>query len=721
MWAELFILESNQFSVRSFLFISLLLLFIQLMAAAQPGNSFAHVTDKKTDSLLQKLKKSGEDTNKVNTLEELHYAYNTTKNYNEAAKYNNEAWSLAKKLGYIKGEARCMVNKAYECQREKKWAEIIIYSLPAAEKLKPVNDTHTKARCASVSGYSYYYRTMYRDAIKYFLEANVYWRELKNDKAILPLDLKLSECLDYLGNYTLAFEKGYEALELSIKTGDKSSEAISYQHISGSYEILKKYKESKEYLEKALKINKATGDKFRFAQNINGLAELSIAENNFSDAEKYISTALKIYEAPGSPDFGKQWCYSLFGSVNENRGDSAFLKNNKKYAILFYQEALKYFSIALKLCEEINSRVFISEKYIYLGRIYRKLHNNRLSRAYFLKAIPLTKELSLKEFTVEGYKELSGLDSIEGNFKNAFENSKQYKIYNDSLVMEREKGRTETFIIQAEINKKEEEIKLLAAKNKLETAEWGKQNQQKKFAYTGIALVLALSGYAFYRYRRQKKTELEQSRLKDRLQISQGLHDDIGSTLCSISVYSQVAQKLSDKNDKEELSEMLGKISTTSNEMVSEMNDIVWAINPRNDSIEKIIHRMESFARPLAAARNIRFDLQYDKSILSFHLDMDKRKNIYLVFKEAINNAIKYSGASELSALIQSDNNLLKLIVKDNGVGFNTVKQMTEHSTSLSGDGLRNMHTRAAELNGNLIIQSQPGNGTTITLHIPHD
>ncbi len=719
MWPRLFILESNQFSVRSILFILLALLFIKLLVAAQPGPTFASSADKKTDNLLKELKKAGEDTNKVNTLEKL-YAYTTNKNFSEATKYNNEAWLLAKKLGYIKGEARCMVNKADECQKERKWSEILTYSLPAAKMLKQTNDTFTKARCASASGYAYYYGSTYPEAIKYFSEANMYWKELKNYKAILSLNLRLSECFDYMGNYTLAFEKASETLELSIKTGDKSSEAISYQHISSKFVMLKDYKEAKEIVEKASKINMAIGDTFQFAQNQNALAEISIEENNFSEAEKYISAALKIYETPGAPYFGKQWCYTLFGNVNENRGDSALLKNNKKYAIHCYQNALKDFTTALKLCEGINNKVFIPEKYIYLGRIYRKINNNALSRTYLLKAIPLTKELSLKQLTTDGYRELSSLDSMEGNFKNAFENSKQYKIYSDSLVLETQKGRTESFIIQAEINKKEEEIKLLATENELKTAESEKQSQQKKFAYAAIAIVVVLSVYAFYRYRRQKKTELEKSRLKDRLHISQGLHDDIGSTLCSISVYSQVAQKLSDKNKKEDLSEMLGKISTTSNEMVSEMNDIVWAINPRNDSIEKIIQRMESFAKPLAANRNIHFELQYERSILSLQLDMDKRKNFYLIFKEAINNAIKYSGASKLNALIQSDNQMLKLTVKDNGVGFNADKEMTEYSTSLSGNGLRNMYDRAVELNGSLNIQSQPGNGTAIILHLPY-
>ena len=219
--------------MRSLLLTIPILLFIKILAAQQPENPFASPTDKKPESLLQDLKKAKEDTNKVNTLEELYHAYTTNENYSEAAKYNNEAWLLAKKLGYIKGEARCMVNKAYECQREKKWEEILTYSLPAAEMLKQHNDTRTKARCITITGYGYYYGSIYPEAIKSFLEAVMYWKELKNDKAIISLSLRLSECFDYMGNYTLAFEKASEALELSIKTGDKSSGSIKLSSYLG--------------------------------------------------------------------------------------------------------------------------------------------------------------------------------------------------------------------------------------------------------------------------------------------------------------------------------------------------------------------------------------------------------------------------------------------------------------------------------------------------------
>jgi len=146
------------------------------------------------------------------------------------------------------------------------------------------------------------------------------------------------------------------------------------------------------------------------------------------------------------------------------------------------------------------------------------------------------------------------------------------------------------------------------------------------------------------------------------------------------------------------------------------MNDIVWAINPRNDSMEKIVQRMESFAKPLLAACGIHFNPHYDEAIFSAFLDMEKRKNFYLIFKEAINNIVKYSKATEVQVEIKVRNRRLELLVKDNGIGFDTGKMMQDQRQSLSGNGLRNMKMRAAEMKAEIKLTSQPGQGTVVQL-----
>ncbi|MEO6001169.1 MAG: two-component regulator propeller domain-containing protein [Chitinophagaceae bacterium] len=233
--------------------------------------------------------------------------------------------------------------------------------------------------------------------------------------------------------------------------------------------------------------------------------------------------------------------------------------------------------------------------------------------------------------------------------------------------------------------------------------------------YLLCAMMVLLIIYTVYRYRINELVKRQAMRNK----IAKDLHDNVGSTLSSISIYSQVAQIQSQQHNENELTQILDKIGLTSNEMISEMNDIVWAINPRNDNMEKIIQRMESFARPLLAAKNIQFNFNFDPALLNFNLDMGKRKNFYLIFKEAINNTVKYSCCENLTVDILVKKHHIDLVVKDDGIGFIYQKLQHNLKNSLSGNGIRNMQLRAQEMKGKYTITSEPGKGTEVFLTFP--
>ncbi|RYY14608.1 MAG: histidine kinase [Chitinophagaceae bacterium] len=221
--------------------------------------------------------------------------------------------------------------------------------------------------------------------------------------------------------------------------------------------------------------------------------------------------------------------------------------------------------------------------------------------------------------------------------------------------------------------------------------------------------------YAIYRYRINEIIRRQDIRNK----IAQDLHDNVGSTLSSIGVYSQVAKIYNQQQKNEQLRDALDKISETSGNMISEMSDIVWTINPRNDSMPVMLQRMESFAKPLLAAREIRFHFDYDPGIESLSLGMTQRKNFYLIFKEAVNNAVKYAECLNLYVTIQTRNFRLEMIIRDDGKGFE-VHHLTEHNRlSLSGNGFKNMTVRAKEMKGSCEFLSEPGKGTTVTLQFP--
>lgn len=232
-----------------------------------------------------------------------------------------------------------------------------------------------------------------------------------------------------------------------------------------------------------------------------------------------------------------------------------------------------------------------------------------------------------------------------------------------------------------------------------------------------ILLVIAITGMtiAIYRYRLNELLKRQAIRNK----IAQDLHDNVGSTLSSISVYSQVAKIYNEQQKQDELKGAIDRISDTAGEMISEMNDIVWAINPRNDNMNTILQRMESFARPLLASGNISFHFSADEAVRHINLGMTPRKNFYLIFKESVTNAVKYADCRNLWVHIHIRHHHLELIVRDDGKGFELKKVQVHASRSLSGNGLRNMEMRAAEMKGSLDISSRPGQGTIIHLKFP--
>ena len=224
------------------------------------------------------------------------------------------------------------------------------------------------------------------------------------------------------------------------------------------------------------------------------------------------------------------------------------------------------------------------------------------------------------------------------------------------------------------------------------------------------------------KYQLIKKVESQEALLKERLRISRELHDDIGSTISSISIYSEVAKKRISR--KENTNEVLSKIGHASRELIDKMSDIVWSLNPTNEGFEQLQNRMITFATLILASRDILFDFTADEKLKGMQFTGEQRKNIFLIFKEALNNMVKYADCKSAWITLSVDNNILIMSIKDDGKGFH-VSQIAadtkfKNGESLGGNGLKNMHARADDVNAKLCINSKINEGTTIqlTLHL---
>jgi len=238
---------------------------------------------------------------------------------------------------------------------------------------------------------------------------------------------------------------------------------------------------------------------------------------------------------------------------------------------------------------------------------------------------------------------------------------------------------------------------------------FGEFTRNDRRYFTGIARDITerkRAEEALQHAREERMRELERVRKR----IASDLHDDIGSSLTQISLLSEVAQQRLG-NEGSALAEPLAMIANSSRELVDSMSDIVWAINPQKDHLRDLSQRMRALASDVFTASNIKFRFQAPEDEGELRIGANLRRELFLIFKESINNIAKHSGCANAEVEFRADERALFLLVSDDGRGFDT-------SGENEGHGLVSMRERSREMGGSLEMISQAGKGTTITLQV---
>jgi len=174
-------------------------------------------------------------------------------------------------------------------------------------------------------------------------------------------------------------------------------------------------------------------------------------------------------------------------------------------------------------------------------------------------------------------------------------------------------------------------------------------------------------------------------------------------------MYTHLIKSKVNKEPPSVIESMVNTIEQSASEMVSKLSDIVWVVNPRQDSIGKLIQRVEEFALDMAKARSMELKLYTEIADKNLKLDMRARKNIYLICKEAINNSVKYSQASKLDFSAVSIDHLVEVSIMDNGIGY-------DMANIKRGNGLNNIEIRAKEIGAEFYVGAEPGKGSRVEL-----
>ena len=495
--------------------------------------------------------------------------------------------------------------------------------------------------------------------------------KLNSDDGTFWSITRINQSLYVLGNYALELEYAFKALPIAKKINTPWTIGFSNGWLSDSYCNLGEYNTALKYWREVVKIaEQALPDELP--------AIYGISSHIFAGLHQYDSAliyAKKSYELMknDASKFRRSGIFTILGDAFAGKA--------------YYDSALFYYRMSLPFSDEIHMDVNKVDAYNGIANVYKKTNNFDSAIWYAKKALS---EKVITRYPLGFLKASNLLAAIYESEKNADSTLKYLHIainLKDSFF-----NREKTIAFQNTIFKEQEKQKEIdAARLKL-------QGEYRTYFLIVLLVILLIATLIVIRNKRRKQLQ------NMRNSIADDLHDDIGSTLSSINIMSELA-----KAKSPEALSLLASIGESTNTIQENMSDIVWAIKSENDRFENVLQRMNQFASEILDAKNIELDFKSDASLSASRLTMEQRKNFYLFFKEVINNAAKYSDAKKVSVCISQKDHYVEMNISDDGKGFDTTK-------IFNGNGMNTLKKRAAELNGDFKIASHINEGTAVQL-----
>jgi signal transduction histidine kinase len=229
------------------------------------------------------------------------------------------------------------------------------------------------------------------------------------------------------------------------------------------------------------------------------------------------------------------------------------------------------------------------------------------------------------------------------------------------------------------------------------------------FLAFSVGIIAIVRYVSFQRLQKQLRILQQQAALqKERARIAKDIHDDLGASLTQIAYLGELAHL--NRHEPEKVEERIGKMSTTARQAVKSLDEIVWAVNPRNDTLAHLIDYINQVAFGYLRLTGIRVRLDFPEQIPQRELSADLRHNIFLTVKEALHNVVKHANATEVRLNVRVTEQALEICVEDNGNGF------AREPDDAVADGLRNMRQRMSDIGGECRVESQSGRGTKVLL-----
>lgn len=525
----------------------------------------------------------------------------------------------------------------------------------------------------------------YADALDFNKRALELARRYKDRKTETSALNNIGVVYRRLDENSTALNYHMEALKLAEKLNDDYSASIALNSIGNIHIALGNNRDAIMYFEKCIPIAKKADNNLGIAMNLNNIGEAYERLLRFDSAKFYYYESLKFNEKINSKR-GIAICYNSLGNVYK--------------AQRAYTKSIDLYLQALEINEALGDKIYIANTLNNLGNAY--LHTNKYDLALnkFNEAQSISKTIGSKSELRNTYEGLMKVNESLGNYPDALKYSEQFRIIGDSIVAENNNRHVRQMEAIYQSEKEKDKILYLEAKQK-----------SNRFSLIGslftFALLLISIVLYFVRKRLLSHNQTLQRELELRSQIASDLHDDMGSSLSSIHIFSELLRKQGGHSN-----ELLNKIEANAKDTLEALDDIIWLVKPSNDKFSNLGVHISEFAIPLFESRDINFNIDFPEEISDLPLPMETRRSIFLIMKESINNLVKYSECSIANINAIHQESKITFTVEDNGKGFDT-EQLTERN------GLKNIKARAKKIGAEVEIISQIKKGTRIVLTVP--
>jgi two-component system, NarL family, sensor histidine kinase UhpB len=664
------------------------LTLIALLFTAFAGRSQSVVID----SLLRIVAKHPRDTNEIRALDYLSTEY-MRKDIKKAKAYSYEHITLAKSLNTDFG-----MHAAYAglvaMHQDTGNLDSARYYLDLLEKLSKQNPTNIKAASNFNNSAGLFYKNQgkYREALPFMLEGLRIMKGSKDKTAYAGHTLNAGNLYYSMADIKNAVAYHLKALTLFEEIKNKRGQSFCLASLGTDFLTLRQYTVAEKYFLQSEKLKEELGDKRGVLTCWTNLGELYRRVNKPELAIFYSNKALMRAR-------------ELKLTVEELRvlfNIGSIQKEAKKT-----DEARKTFGEALILARQAGDSLLVSKVNTELVGMQNALQKEAKEEHILLQNIEVSLEKGDRLNSAEGHHKMAGWYAADKQFEKAYDHLVRSQQLYDSVRGNELVVQLKTLEEAYKNEKKEKEIELLKKDQELHTLAFSRQKVIIVSIAVALVSVIAIGFLSINRYRVMNRAKRAIEIEKVRNNIARDLHDDIGSTLSSINILSQVALVEEDGNTQTHLQQ----IGEQSARIMEDISDMVWSINPRNDSMSQVIVRMREFATDILDLKNAEYHFS-EKIEQGLTLSADQRKNIFLIFKETINNAAKYSRASLIEISLHQQDQTLVMCVKDNGHGF-------DENLIREGNGLRNLRERAKEINGTLSLKSVVGVGTEMELQVP--